>query len=157
MQLSPSSEAISCSDTQEFSKNFMKSGGSLPCSQEPIICLYPEPNGSSRHLNPVSQRSIQDMYGNEFENWWPSRLYCSPVSGPCESVGRAVCLVCARGRLLQPLTHVITDEHARGRRKWNYIAGRVALFENMELQRTCLPNGKSLKGNNYTDELHNFV
>jgi hypothetical protein len=46
-ELSPSWEAANCAAIQEILNNFMKPGGSLPCSQEPSTGPYPEPGRSS--------------------------------------------------------------------------------------------------------------
>jgi hypothetical protein len=40
-------EAASRSTIQEFPQHFMEPEGSLPCSQEPSCCSYPEPDESS--------------------------------------------------------------------------------------------------------------
>jgi hypothetical protein len=40
-------EAASCAVTQELPQYFMEPEGSLPCSQEPSIGPYPDPDKSS--------------------------------------------------------------------------------------------------------------
>jgi hypothetical protein len=47
MNLSPSSEAISWSATQEIPQNFIEPEGPLLWSQEPSTALHPEPDQSS--------------------------------------------------------------------------------------------------------------
>jgi hypothetical protein len=44
VQLSPAYEATSPSAAQEFPNILWNSEGSLPCSQEPAIGPYPEPD-----------------------------------------------------------------------------------------------------------------
>jgi hypothetical protein len=47
MELSPSGEIISRSDTQEFLQHVVETEGSLTCSKEPATGPYPEPEGPS--------------------------------------------------------------------------------------------------------------
>jgi hypothetical protein len=49
MELSPSWEAASRSATQEFPKNCIEPGGSLPCSQEPSTGPYSKPDQSNSY------------------------------------------------------------------------------------------------------------
>jgi hypothetical protein len=50
MEHSPSSEASSHSASQEILRIFMKTEGSLLCSQEPATGSYPEPYESSPQI-----------------------------------------------------------------------------------------------------------
>ena len=52
MEQSPSSEANQFSASQEISPYFMKPEGSLPRLQQPVTCLYPEPD-QSRPCPPI--------------------------------------------------------------------------------------------------------
>jgi hypothetical protein len=62
MQQSPSWEANRSSASQEIPPNFMEPEGSLPHSQVPATCPYPEPDQSCPsphpHPHPTSWRSI---------------------------------------------------------------------------------------------------
>jgi hypothetical protein len=49
MELSPSWEAASCAAIQELPNIVWQPEGSLPCSQEPSTCPYPESDQSSPH------------------------------------------------------------------------------------------------------------
>jgi hypothetical protein len=51
MELSPSGGAANSAATQEFPsiKKIMEPEGSLPCSQEPSIGLYPEPDQPNQY------------------------------------------------------------------------------------------------------------
>jgi hypothetical protein len=44
MEQNPSSEASSCSASQEVSRRFCKHEGLLLCSQNPVTGPYPEPD-----------------------------------------------------------------------------------------------------------------
>jgi len=50
MEQGPSSQANIYSDSQEIPQPIMKTGGSLPCSQEPTEPLYSKPNESIPHF-----------------------------------------------------------------------------------------------------------
>jgi hypothetical protein len=47
MKLSSSRDAANCEATQKNSQHFMEPEVSLPCSQEPSTCPYPEPDQSN--------------------------------------------------------------------------------------------------------------
>jgi hypothetical protein len=50
MELSPFREVTWYSTTKEFPKYFIEAEVSLPCSQEPAIIPYPDPDESSPYL-----------------------------------------------------------------------------------------------------------
>jgi hypothetical protein len=49
MELSTTGEATSCEATPNVSEDFMEPEGSLPNSEEPSTCSYPESDQSSPH------------------------------------------------------------------------------------------------------------
>jgi hypothetical protein len=73
-ELSPSCEAASCAATQELPSNFKEPEGSSPCSQEPSICPYPEPDPSSPY--PPILRAIL-IFSTHLRLGLPSGLFPS--------------------------------------------------------------------------------
>ena len=58
MEHSPSWESNRSSASQEIPPHFTKPEGSLPNSQQPLICLYPEPDQSSPRPNPLHEDQL---------------------------------------------------------------------------------------------------
>jgi hypothetical protein len=101
-ELSPSWEAANCAATQKLPQHFMEPEGSLPCSQAPFTCPYPEPDRS----HPISPRSILILSTNlllglpsgVFPSGFPTNiegplsvLSCLPCACPARSISLLAC------------------------------------------------------------------
>ena len=87
MEYSPPSEANSFSPSQEIPRILWNPKGSLPHSQEPVTCPYPEPYQSNPYL-PIPSTSILSLHlrlgllSCFFPSDLPTKTLCAPLLSP---------------------------------------------------------------------------